>query len=158
MKHIDIAVDYKLMKISSSVFKDGERIPFKYSYDGENCNPPLDIKGIPPGTKCLAIIMEDVDSQLATRTHWIVWNIPCTHYINENNVHGIVGVNDYLQQNYVGPCLLAGRHRYHFKIYALDQLLVLPIRTGKIALEKAMSEHIIGFGELGGYYENGFNE
>jgi len=157
MKHSDIAVDYKVMEISSRVFKDGERIPFKYTYDGENCNPPLDIKRIPPGTRCLAIIMEDVDTQLATRAHWIVWNIPSTHYINENNVHGNVGVNDYLQQNYVGPCLLAGKHRYHFKIYALDQLLDLTSRSGKMALEKVMSEHIIGFGELVGYYENNNN-
>lgn len=153
MKHIDTAVDYRVMEISSIAFNDSKRIPIKYTYDGDNINPPLDIKTYPPATKCLAIIMEDPDIQVGTRTHWIVWNIPVAHHIYENNSHGITGLNDYLQRHYIGPCVLSGKHRYIFKIYALDEVLDLPVRSGKAVLEKAMSEHIIGFGELVGYYE-----
>jgi len=35
----------------------------------------------------------------------------------------------------------------------LDTLLDLPANSKKAALEKAMSEHIIGFGELVGLYK-----
>lgn len=152
MKHIDKAVDYKQMDISSTAFKNGEMIPAKYTCDGINVNPPLDIKDIPEETKCLVLIADDPDAPVGTWVHWIVWNIPVTHHIKENTVHGVEGLNDFQQHRYGGPCPPSGTHRYFFKIYALNALLDLPANTKKIKLEKAMSEHIIGFGELIGLY------
>jgi Raf kinase inhibitor-like YbhB/YbcL family protein len=152
MKHIDKAVDYKQIDISSTAFKNGEMIPAKYTCDGINVNPPLDIKDIPEETKCLVLIADDPDAPIGTWVHWIVWNIPVTHHIKENSVHGVEGLNDFQQHRYGGPCPPSGTHRYFFKIYALNALLDLPANTKKVKLEKAMSEHIIGFGELIGLY------
>jgi Raf kinase inhibitor-like YbhB/YbcL family protein len=153
MKHIDKAIDYKQMDISSTAFKDGEMIPAKYTCDGINVNPPFDIKDIPEETKCLVLIADDPDAPIGTWVHWIVWNIPVTHHLKENTVHGAEGLNDFQQHRYGGPCPPSGTHRYFFKIYALNALLDLPVNTKKIKLEKAMSEHIIGFGELVGLYQ-----
>jgi Raf kinase inhibitor-like YbhB/YbcL family protein len=65
----------------------------------------------------------------------------------------VEGVNDFEKRNYGGPCPPSGTHRYFFKVYALDELLNLGPTTRKTDLEKAMSGHIIGFGELIGTYK-----
>jgi Raf kinase inhibitor-like YbhB/YbcL family protein len=153
MKHIDKAIDYKLLNIASAVFKADEMIPVKYTCDGANINPSLDIKGIPDETKCLAIIVDDPDASAGNWVHWLVWNIPVTHHIKENHIPGTEGVNDFQKHHYGGPCPPSGTHRYFFKVYALDAILDLPPDTKKSQLEKAMSEHIIGFGELIGLYK-----
>jgi Raf kinase inhibitor-like YbhB/YbcL family protein len=147
------AVDYKQIKVSSTAFTNDGMIPTKYTCDGKNINPPLDLKNIPEETKCLVLIVDDPDAPIATWVHWLVWNIPVTHHIKENEVHGIEGMNDFIQQHYGGPCPPSGTHHYFFKIYALDALLNLPPATKKIQLERAMSEHVIGFGELIGLYK-----
>ncbi len=153
MKHTDKAVDYKKMTISSPVFEDGGMIPVKYSCEGENVNPPLDISGFPEEAVSLAIIMEDPDAPAGTWVHWLVWNIPVTHHIKEDHVPGKEGINDFQKHKYGGPCPPKGTHRYFIKIYALNATLDLPGNTQKKQLEKAMSEHIIGFGELIGLYK-----
>jgi hypothetical protein len=152
MKHIEKAIDYKQLDITSIAFKNGETIPIKYTCDGININPPLDINNIPLQAKCLAIIVDDPDAPINTWVHWLAWNIPVTHHIKENELHGMEGINDFDQHRYSGPCPPSGTHRYFFKIYALDALLDLPSSTKKNQLEKAMSEHIIGFGQLVGLF------
>ena len=147
------AVDYKQLKVTSAAFEDGQMIPSKYTCDGNNINPPLDIKNIPEEAQCLALIVDDPDAPIGTWVHWIVWNIPVTHHIKENQVHGVEGFNDFQQFHYGGPCPPSGIHRYFFKVYALDALLDLPSDSKKLQLERAMSDHIIGFGELVGLYQ-----
>lgn len=153
MKHIEKAIDYKVLKISSHSFKEGEMIPVKYTCDGDNINPSLDIKGIPDEANSLAIIVDDPDAPAGTWVHWVAWNIPVTQHIKEDHVPGTEGVNDFQQLHYGGPCPPSGTHRYFFKVYALDTILDLPAGTNKMQLEKAISEHIIGFGELTGLYK-----
>ena len=153
MKIVEKAVDYKLLEISSPAFNDGEMIPSKYSCEGVNVNPPLQIKDIPEDAKCLALIVDDPDALRGTWVHWLVWNIPVTHLIKERHVPGKEGLNDFQQHRYSGPCPPSGVHRYFFKVYALDALLDLPADARKHTLEKVMSDHIIGFGELIGLYK-----
>lgn len=153
MKHLEKAVDYKLLEISSAAFAESGFIPSRYTCEGENINPPLDIEHIPENALCLALIVDDPDAPAGTWVHWLAWNIPLTHHIRENEVHGKEGINDFQQHHYGGPCPPSGTHRYFFKVYALDALLDLPASTDKLQLEKAMSEHIIGFGELVGLYK-----
>lgn len=147
------AVDYKPLKVTSPVFTDNEMIPVAYTCDGKNYSPPLHIDHIPEETKCLAIIVDDPDAPVSTWVHWLIWNIPVTHHIKENKVHGTEGLNDFQHTHYDGPCPPSGMHRYFFKVYALDTLLDIPVTVKKIQLERAMSEHIIAFGELIGLYK-----
>ncbi len=153
MKRIERAVDYKQLDMSSTAFKAGEMIPAKYTCDGENINPPLDIKDIPEEAKCLALIVDDPNAPIGTWVHWFVWNIPVTHHIKEGEIHGVEGINDFQEHHYNGPCPPSGTHRYFFKVYALNAVLDLPDTAKKIQLERAMSEHIIGIGELIGLYK-----
>jgi Raf kinase inhibitor-like YbhB/YbcL family protein len=152
MKHETKEVDYKLLKVTSDAFNENELIPVKYTCDGDNISPPLNIEHIPEEAKSLAIIVDDPDAPVGTWVHWVMWNIPVTHQVKENKAHGIQGINDFGKHKYQGPCPPGGIHRYFFKVYALDDLIELPVNTTKHQLEKAMSEHIIAFGELVGIY------
>ena len=72
--------------VTSPAFMDGEHIPSKYTCDGENVSPPLNIRGIPEGTKSLVLIVDDPDAPIGTWVHWVVWNIPPKEKIGEDSV------------------------------------------------------------------------
>lgn len=146
------SVTYKKIEISSAVFIEHGFIPRRYTCDGENVNPPLNINKIPKEAKSLAIIMDDPDAAMGTCVHWVMWNIPVVHHLKENDFSGTQGVNDFRMHVYNGPCPPKGTHRYFFKVYALDRQLDLPISSNANDLENAMSDHILGFGELIGLY------
>jgi Raf kinase inhibitor-like YbhB/YbcL family protein len=144
----------KTLKISSDSFNNNEIIPSVYTCEGENINPPLRINTIPEGSEYFALIVEDPDAPKGVFTHWIAWNIPPSHLIDEHSLTGgIEGLNDYGVHHYMGPCPPSGTHRYLFKIYALDSKIDLENSSSKEALEKAMQGHIIAYGELIGLYK-----
>ena len=64
----------------------------------------------------------------------------------------VQGRNDWGREGYGGPCPPIGRHRYFFKLYALDTTLTLD-RPGKAELEAAMEGHVLMQAELIGTYE-----
>ncbi len=139
--------------VKSPAFSNNDFIPSKYTCEGLNINPALTLKKIPEHTKSLAIIMDDPDAPAGTFVHWVMWNIPPTEKIEENKTPGVVGVNGKNENKYAGPCPPNGTHHYHFKIYALDTNLDIPINSDKKALVKAMDGHIMDSGELIGVYK-----
>ncbi len=142
----------KELTIASPAFENNKLIPSKYTCDGDNVNPTLNIKGIPQETKSLVLIVDDPDALMGTWDHWIVWNIPPTNKIEENSVPGTEGLNDFRKHSYGGPCPPSGTHRYFFKVYALDTKLDLNPNSRKKDVEKAMKDHILARGELIGLY------
>jgi Raf kinase inhibitor-like YbhB/YbcL family protein len=142
------------LSLGSNSFKHNELIPTLYTCEGENINPSLKIKELPEGVEYLALIVDDPDAPKGTFTHWVVWNIPPSHLIDENSLTGgMEGLNDYNKHTYMGPCPPSGTHRYFFKIYALDKKINLEEDSRKEDLEKAMEGHIIAYGELIGLYK-----
>lgn len=144
------------MTISSPVFADGEKIPAKYTCEGENVNPPLAFSGVPAGAKSLALIVDDPDAPVGTWVHWVLWNIPpVTAEIGENSVPAgaVQGLNDWRQNRWGGPCPPSGVHRYFFKVYALDTAFELLESTAKAGLERAMAGHVLARGEFHGTYK-----
>jgi len=140
------------LTITSPVFENNKPIPKKYTCDGEDVNPPLNIEDIPVGTKSLVLIVDDPDAPMGTWDHWIVWNIPPKNKIDEDSVPGVEGLNDFRKHSYGGPCPPSGTHRYFFKVYALDVQLALSSNSRKKDVEKAMKDHILAKGELVGLY------
>ena len=140
------------MHISSPAFMHNEKIPAKFTCEGQNSNPPLVIEDVPEKTKSLALIMDDPDAPMGTWVHWVVFDIPVLSLIQENSVPGKQGVTSSGNENYHGPCPPSGTHRYFFKVYALDDILNLPEGINKNELEKAMKGHIIEKSELIGLY------
>jgi Raf kinase inhibitor-like YbhB/YbcL family protein len=140
--------------IGSTVIANRDRIPSKYTCDGENINPPLTIENIPEGTKTLALIVDDPDAANGTFDHWIVWNIRPMEMISENTVPGTEGKNSFGKTRYQGPCPPHGEeHRYFFKVHALDTLLDIAAGSDKKTVEKAMKGHILAEGEIIGIYK-----
>lgn len=144
------------LELRSPVFKDGDAILSKYTCDGKNINPPLEILGVPDSAKSLVLIVDDPDSPAKVWVHWLVWNIsPDTKIIEENSVPigATEGINDFFRTSYGGPCPQLGTHHYYFKLYALDAILELDsLATTKEKLEKAMEMHILDTSTLIGLY------
>lgn len=140
------------LKIRSAAFQNNGDIPRKYSCHGDNISPPIGINNYPPETKSFAIIVEDPDAPNGTFDHWVAWNIPVDDIIPENYQAKDQGNNGRNKLGYTGPCPPSGRHRYFFKVYALDYTIDLPAGSGKKELLKEMRDHILAGGELMGYY------
>lgn len=100
----------------------------------------------------MALIVHDPDAPGKTWVHWVVWNIPLTHHIQENTIPGEEGSNDFGRIAWGGPCPPGGTHRYYFKVYALDTLLKLSAKSNKQQLEEAMGGHILAYGSLMGLF------
>ncbi len=143
------------MKITSLDFKQNEKIPVKFTGDGDDINPNLEISEIPENAKSLVLIMDDPDAPAGIWVHWLVWNIsPKTREIKENTVpkNAVQGTNSWARNDYGGPAPPNGTHRYFFKIFALDTELNLQEGSSKEELERAMQEHITDKAELVGLY------
>lgn len=142
------------MKITSAAFQHGGNIPSKFTCDGSNTSPPLQISDVPSEAKGLVLIVDDPDAPSGLFTHWTAWNIlPQTSAVAEGSTpKGVHGTNDFGKSGYGAPCPPSGTHRYYFKIFALDRELDLPAGAKRGQLDAAMKGHVIAQGELMGRY------
>jgi len=152
------------MMITSPSFKHNGTIPARHTCDGLNISPVLKWTGVPAGTKSLALIVDDPDAPdpgapKMTWVHWVVYNIPPdTNSLQETlSAEGIprgtlLGLNDWNHAGYQGPCPPIGKHRYFFKLYALDIVLPDLKHPTKATLEKAMQGHVLVVSNLVGLY------
>jgi Raf kinase inhibitor-like YbhB/YbcL family protein len=154
-EHIDVSSvqDFVHLEITSTAFKQSADIPERYTCEGENINPPLQLAHLPARAVSLAIIMDDPDAASGPFLHWLAWNIPATHHITEQYTHGMMGINGAHRGGYTGPCPPSGKHRYFFNVYALDTVLDISPGATRKELEQAMSGHILAYGELMGKYQ-----
>lgn len=142
-----------IMKLTSPEFENNGMIPSKFTCDGEDVNPALDIADIPEETKSLVLIVDDPDAPMGTWVHWVVFNIPVTSRVEEDSIPGKQGINDFRKKDYGGPCPPSGTHRYFFKLYALDVELDLEEGVSKEDVQNAMEAHILAQTELIGLYK-----
>jgi Raf kinase inhibitor-like YbhB/YbcL family protein len=149
------------LQVESSAFGMNGSIPVQFTAEGDDIAPPLSWTAGPPGTKSYALLVEDPDAPNPaaperTWVHWIVTGIPATTTSlrggNSLPDGAVVGTNDWGKREWGGPNPPIGRHRYFFKIYALDIALDAP-GISKLELMSAMKGHILAQGELIGTYE-----
>ena len=149
-----VAAGESKMTITSSAFQEGGNIPSKFTCDGSDTSPPLQITGVPAEAKSLVLIADDPDAPSGLFTHWLIWNIPPqTNSIAEGSApKGVHGANDFGKSGYKGPCPPPGTHRYSFKVFALDRELDLGGGAKRSQVDAAMKGHVIAQGELVGRY------
>jgi Raf kinase inhibitor-like YbhB/YbcL family protein len=143
------------MKIESSVFADNDKIPAKYTCDGEGAPPTLKISDVSLGAKSLALIVDDPDAPNGDFVHWVVWNIDPQTSAIENGIlprGAVEGHTSLNKSGWVPPCPPSGIHHYHFKLSALDIVLSIPESGTKADLLRAMEGHIINNATLVGSY------
>jgi Raf kinase inhibitor-like YbhB/YbcL family protein len=94
-----------------------------------------------------------------TWVHWVVYNIPpgatgLGEAVKSSELPKgtLEGRNDWGRTGYGGPCPPVGRHRYFFKLYALDVVLPDLGTPDKARLERAMKGHVLAKDELVGTY------
>jgi Raf kinase inhibitor-like YbhB/YbcL family protein len=153
------------LALTSPAFAPGGSIPTLYTCEGRDTSPPLAWAGVPDGAESLALIVDDPDAPDPAApkrvwVHWVLYNIPVS-------ATGLVeavasadlppgtseGTNDWARVGYGGPCPPIGRHRYFFKLHALDTTLPDLRQPSKTALEGAMRDHILARAELIGTYQ-----
>ncbi|MFH1602712.1 MAG: YbhB/YbcL family Raf kinase inhibitor-like protein [Pseudomonadota bacterium] len=151
------------LTLTSTAFAHHGAIPTKCTCEGADISPPLGWVDLPQGTKSVALIVDDPDAPdpaapKMTWVHWVLYNLPPTANGLPEGASVLPpgtqqGLNDWQRTGYGGPCPPIGRHRYFFKLYALDTALPDLGRPTKAMLEKAMKGHILGQTELVGTYQ-----
>ena len=153
--------------LKSDAFLDGGEIPTKYTCEGEDVSPGLTWDRLPEGTASLVLIVDDPDAPdpAAPRmvwAHWILYNLPpgaggLAEGVTSHRLPAGCGegVNSWGRTGYGGPCPPIGRHRYFFKLYALDRVLPDLNRPTKPLLEKAIHGHVLAEAALVGTYQKG---
>ena len=155
------------LTLSSPAFANGGAIPRQHTCEGADASPALAWGGAPAGTKSLVLIVDDPDAPdpaapKMTWVHWVLYDLPATVSGLPEDVKASSlppgtreGLNDWQRTGYGGPCPPIGRHRYFFKLYALDKALDDLRKPTKAQVEAAMKGHVIAHTELVGTYLKG---
>jgi Raf kinase inhibitor-like YbhB/YbcL family protein len=152
-----------MLTLSSPAFAAGQEIPAVHTCEGKDLSPALQWTGVPPGTRSLALIVDDPDAPdprapRMTWVHWVLHDLPPTAHglpeaVRQLPAGAREGLNDWRRTGWGGPCPPVGRHRYVFKLYALDRLLGDLGTPTKARLEQAMEGHVLARAELVGTYQ-----
>lgn len=150
------------MILTSPAFAAGGEIPRLHTCEGGDRSPPLVWSGVPAGAKSLVLIVDDPDAPdpQAPRmiwVHWLVYNLPPETTGLAEAVQALPpgareGITDDRSTGYHGPCPPIGRHRYYFKLYALDTVLPDLGQPRKPELLRAMGGHVLAEAQLMGTY------
>jgi len=146
------------LDLSTPAFKQGEKIPSKYTCDAAGMSPALNFSGVPANTKQLVLTLHDPDVPKTLMPsgnfdHWMVWDIaPASKGIAEG-AGSSMGMNGTGKAGYIGPCPPDREHRYFFRLYAVDIPLAGKMFKDRAALEEAIKGHILAQSELMGRYE-----
>jgi Raf kinase inhibitor-like YbhB/YbcL family protein len=151
------------LTLGSPSFPPQGEIPTRHTCEGQDLSPALTWQGVPPGTRSLALIVDDPDAPdpkapRMTWVHWVLYNLPgdasgLPEGVRELPPGTHEGLNDWKRTGYGGPCPPIGRHRYFHKLYALDQALPDLHTPTKAQLERAMQGHVLDKAELVGTYQ-----
>ena len=157
--------DAATLALRSPSFAEGAEIPIRHTCEGDDLSPALAWSAPPAGTRTLALVVDDPDAPdpkapKMTWVHWILYDLPADatglpEAVDRKDLPAGArqGVNDWKRTGWGGPCPPIGRHRYFFKLYALDVALGDRGAIAKPALEAAMKGHVLAEARLMGTYE-----
>jgi Raf kinase inhibitor-like YbhB/YbcL family protein len=152
------------LAITTPTFSPQGAIPTRNTCDGNDVSPALEWTGAPDGTRSLVLIVDDPDAPdpaapKRTWVHWVLFDIPPTATGLPEGVAARAlpagtreGLNDWNRTGYGGPCPPVGRHRYYFRLYALDAPLGALAHPTRGAVDEAMRGHVRETAELMGTY------
>jgi Raf kinase inhibitor-like YbhB/YbcL family protein len=151
------------MHLSSPAVSDAQRIPRRFTCDGEDLSVPLRWSDAPPETRSFVLLCDDPDAPAGVWHHWAVYDIPPDRTELAEGI-GRTGaksglkqaINDFGQPGYGGPCppRRHGLHHYHFRLLALT-VEHLPVRSKPSCqeVERQARRHAIAEAALVGVYE-----
>lgn len=146
------------LTLRSSDFFDGGEIAVACTCQGADRSPALEFSGVPASARALALIVDDPDAPdpaapKMTWVHWVLYDLPpdCTGLaagVKKLPAGTREGLNDWKRTGYGGPCPPVGRHRYFFKLYALDAPLGDLRTPTKAQVEQAMHGHVVAQAQI----------
>lgn len=151
------------IQLTSPAFAYGEKIPVRYTCEGDDISPPLQWAGAPVEARSYALIMDDPDAPRGTWVHWVLFNLPgetvelapAVPTLPELPSRARHGRNTAGDMAYAGPCPPPGKpHRYFFRLHALDIMVNLPPGATREQVDQAINQHIVGQGTLMGTYQH----
>lgn len=154
-----------MLSITSTAFRNEEEIPTKHTCEGEDISPALQWASAPEGTQSLALIVDDPDAPdpdapKMVWVHWVLYNLPpdCQELPEGVSPEALPegaceGCNDWKATGWRGPCPPIGRHRYYFRLYALDRRLADRGDVSRAELDQMMQGHILAEATLMGTYQ-----
>jgi Raf kinase inhibitor-like YbhB/YbcL family protein len=145
--------------LTSPAFKDGTPIPTRFTCAGADVSPPLAWGGPPEDTRSFVLVVDDPDAPGRTWLHWLVYDIPPgLRQVGEDaSRRGIAaarqGRNDFGRTVWGGPCPPSGRHRYYFRLKAVD-VGTVGVRPGatRDEIERRIQGHVVGEAVLMGTF------
>ncbi|WP_372528171.1 YbhB/YbcL family Raf kinase inhibitor-like protein [Piscinibacter sp.] len=150
------------MDLTSTAFAPHSEIPRRHTCEGDDRAPPLRWSAVPDAARSLVLIVDDPDAPdpaapRRTWVHWVLYDLPPSAAGLPDGGQPLPagtreGLNDWDRCGYGGPCPPIGRHRYFFKLYALDTTLPALRQPTKAAVEQAMTGHVLAQAELVGTY------
>jgi Raf kinase inhibitor-like YbhB/YbcL family protein len=153
------------LQIRSPRFEDGGEIPVDHTCEGRDVSPPLGWSGVPDGARSLVLVVDDPDAPdprkpRMTWVHWVLYDLPADSTGLAEAVAPAdlpegarQGRNDWKRTGWGGPCPPIGRHRYFFKLFALDAVLPDLGQPDAKTLERALRDHVLAKAELVGTYQ-----
>jgi hypothetical protein len=138
------------MQVTSPQFVGGV-IPAMYTCHGKGESPPIFWSAPPPGTKSLAVVIDDSDAPISPRVYWIVYDIsPATTDLQAGTTppHSRIAYNSSGRPDYDPPCPGTSLHRYRFTVYALNTYFgnSLPNRARLAQALPAIAAHVTARG------------
>ncbi len=146
--------------VTSRTFGEGSRLPVDATCDGSDLVPELVFSSPPDATKSLAVYVEDPDAIAGLFTHMIAFNLapdlrtlPSAPDLAAAGEAARFGLNDFQTPGYRGPCPPKHeRHRYRYRVVALDTMLSLPEGATRAQIDAASDGHVLGEGTLTGHF------
>ncbi|PXA93005.1 YbhB/YbcL family Raf kinase inhibitor-like protein [Nostoc sp. 3335mG] len=155
------------LTLASMAFANGDRLPERFTADGDGVSPPLFWTGVPEGTERLVLIVEDPDAITPAPTvHAIVWGLPIEGELKEGAIRadgdGAAEGSDVGRHSFFGEGWLApdpptghGVHHYAFQLFALGPGPDVRGTPGRGPVLKAMAGRVLAAGLLTGTYSRG---
>ena len=154
-----------MLTIASPAFAPNGSLPARFTCDGDDLSPPMTWINPPVGIQSFGVLVDDPDcpdpaAPKRTWVHWIRYNLPPeTRELAEGDGNRAPpdGVREALTdagtRGYHGPCPPVGRHRYYFRLFALDCTLPdLGPKGRRQDLARAMEGHVLESAVLMGTY------
>lgn len=154
-----------MFQITSTAFREQEEIPASHTCEGKDISPALEWASVPEGTQSLALIVDDPDAPdpeapKMVWVHWVLFNLPADSQALPEGVSSDAlpegtreGLNDWKENGWRGPCPPVGKHRYFFRLFALDCRLDEQRNVDRARLDQMMQGHILEEAVLMGTYE-----
>ncbi len=154
------------LQLVSSAFPDGGVIPGRYTCEGQGEMVPLSWSAPPEGTKSLVLVMVDPDAPnpahpIKEYVHYLAYNLPpradsLSEFRTLNRVQpGLPGFSSTDSPRWAPLCPPIGRHRYYFKLFALDARLMFSTVPHYSDVMRGVELHKIAETSLMGTYQKG---